>query len=70
MQVGFGFGCMEDFQVQYVFYLLPALHLNKQFSDFLNIFQCSPCWNNIFYKERWEFGQADHLQRFNDNDNE
>ena len=45
MQVGFAFGCMEDFHFQYVFCFPLAHYLDKQVSasDFLNIFQCSPC---------------------------
>ena len=46
--------------------LLPAVHLDKQVS--VPGFRSSLCRHIFFYEERREFGLADLLQRFNNNE--
>ena len=45
VQVGLALCCVEVFRFWYTFCRPPALHLDKQVSvsDFLHVFQCSPC---------------------------
>ena len=53
-----------------VFCLSPVVYFDKQVTIpcFLNCFQTSSCRYYFFYEERWEFGLADLLQRFNNNE--
>ena len=70
MWVGSVFRWMKSFHFLYAFCLPLAVHLDWQVSvlGFLNSFLSSSCRNNFFFEERREFGLADLLQRFNNND--
>ena len=72
-ELSFSWGYALHFVVRKVFIcnMLSAclrLSISTSISCFLSSFWSSSCRNNFFFEERQEFGEADLLQRFNDNE--